>query len=33
MGVLYNRIQEMKEPKPNINKSPYARRRGMTGRN
>ena len=25
MGLIYNRIQEMKEPKPNINKSPYAR--------
>ena len=25
MGLIYNRIQEMKKPKPNINKSPYAR--------
>ena len=25
MGLLYQRVQEMKEPKPNINKSPYAR--------
>lgn len=27
IGILYNKLQEMKQPKPTINKNPYTRLR------